>query len=222
MFEILAQGNNLERILWGLWITTKIAFLSIIFSFVFGIIFGVLMTSKSLAVRLFFRFYLEAIRIVPILVWLFLIFYFLPKISPIYLDSTASAIVVFVLWGSIEMADLVRGSIESLPKHQVESALSLGMSQSAINRYIILPQIIAKILPSAINLATRIIKTTSLVPLIGVVEMLKVGQQIIEASIFTQPNAPFFIYGAIFVAYFIVCYPLSLLSAHLEKKFSYN
>lgn len=221
MFEILSEGNNFSRILYGLFVTAKIAFISIIFSFILGIIFGVLMSSKNLFIKIFFRLYLEIIRIVPILVWLFVVFYFLPKISHIYLDSTMSAILVFVLWGSIEMGDLVRGSIESLPKHQIESALSLGFSQSAINRYIILPQIIIKILPSSINLATRIIKTTSLVPLIGVIEMLKIGQQIIEASIFTHPQAPFYIYGAIFIAYFIVCYPLSLLSAYLERKFSY-
>ncbi|RDU63992.1 amino acid ABC transporter permease [Helicobacter sp. MIT 14-3879] len=221
MFELLNEGNNLERILFGLLLTTKIAFISIIFSFIFGIIFGIIMTSKNKFINLFFRFYLESIRIVPILVWLFLIFYGLPKISPFHFSSSVSAIIIFVLWGSIEMGDLVRGSIISLPKHQIESALSLGMEQKTINRYIIMPQIIARILPSSINLASRIIKTTSLLPLIGVVEMLKVGQQIIEASILKVPDASFYIYGTIFILYFAICYPLSILSSYLENKFKF-
>jgi polar amino acid transport system permease protein len=61
------------------------------------------------------------------------------------------------------------------------------------------------------------IKTTSLIALIGVVEMVKVGQQIIEASRLTVPSAALWIYGVIFFLYFIVCYPISLLSAKLEK-----
>ncbi|MDE6886823.1 MAG: amino acid ABC transporter permease [Helicobacteraceae bacterium] len=219
MFEILSDGNNLNRILYGLFVSIKISFISIILSFIFGIIFGILMTSKNIFVRLFFKFYLESIRIVPILVWLFLVFFGLSSI--VNLSSFASAIIVFVAWGSIEMADLVRGSILNLPKHQVESARALGMQEMAINRYIILPQIVAQILPLSINLASRIIKTTSLAPLIGVVEVLKTGQQIIEASILKIPDAPFYIYGLIFILYFIACYPLSLLSSYLEKKFRY-
>ncbi|RAX51718.1 amino acid ABC transporter permease [Helicobacter sp. 16-1353] len=221
MFEILSDGNNLQRILLGLLVTIKIAFISIFFSMIFGIIFGVIMTSKNIIIQAFFRFYLEAIRIIPILVWLFLVFFGLPQISSISLDSTTSVIIVFVAWGSIEMADLVRGAILSLPKHQIESALSLGMTQGMVNRYIILPQITVRMLPLAINLSSRIIKTTSLAPLIGVVEVLKTGQQIIEHSMLQIPDAPFWIYGLIFFLYFIACYPLSLLGSYLEEKYKY-
>lgn len=221
MFEILSDGNNFQRILIGLFVTMKIALISIIFSILLGIIFGVIMTTKNIFIKSFFVFYLEAIRIIPILAWLFLIFFGLPQISNISLSSTTSVIVVFVAWGSIEMADLVRGAILSLPKHQIESGLSLGMSSNMINRYIILPQIIVRMLPLAINLSSRIIKTTSLAPLIGVVEVLKTGQQIIESSILKIPDAPFWIYGLIFCLYFIACYPLSLLSYYLENKYKY-
>lgn len=221
MFEILNDGQNLSRILTGLGVTIKIAFISIFFSMIFGIIFGVLMVSKNIILSLFFRFYLEFIRIMPPIVLLFLVFFGLPQISSISLDSTTSAIIVFVLWGSIEMADLVRGVILSLPKHQVESSLALGMSPLMISRYIILPQVFIRLLPLAINLSSRIIKTTSIAPLIGVVEVLKTGQQIIEYSILKIPDAPFLIYGLIFILYFIICYPLSWLSSYLEKKYQY-
>ena len=77
-----------------------------------------------------------------------------------------------------------------------------------------------RLIPQALNLVTRMIKTTSLIVLIGVVEVVKVGQQIIEASRLFDPNAALWIYGTIFFMYFIICYPLSLLSTKLEKKWN--
>lgn len=75
-------------------------------------------------------------------------------------------------------------------------------------------------LPGAINLATRMVKTTSLVVLIGVIDVIKVGQQIIEISRLQVPTASFWVYGFIFVLYFIICYPLSKLSRRLESKWN--
>ena len=84
--------------------------------------------------------------------------------------------------------------------------------------FIILPQTIRRLLPLSINLVTRMIKTTSLVMMIGVVEVLKVGQQIIEANRTSSPNAAFGVYGTVFLLYFIGCWPISMLSKYLEKK----
>ena len=84
-------------------------------------------------------------------------------------------------------------------------------------RRVILPQTLRRLAPPAVNLITRMIKTTSLVVLIGVVEVLKVGQQIIDANRFNYPTASLWIYGLIFALYFLICWPISLLSRHMEK-----
>ena len=84
--------------------------------------------------------------------------------------------------------------------------------------FVIIPQIIRRMLPLSINLITRMIKTTSLIMMIGIVEVLKVGQQIIEANRKSSPNAAFGVFATIFVLYFVVCWPVSLLSKYLEKK----
>ena len=84
--------------------------------------------------------------------------------------------------------------------------------------YIIIPQSIKRMIPSAINLTTRMIKTTSLVALIGVIEVLKVGQQIIESSLFNNPSAPLWVYAFISGLYFIICFPVSTLSKKLETR----
>ena len=123
-------------------------------------------------------------------------------------------------WEMGEMGDLVRGALVSIPKHQYESAEALGMSKAQVYYHIVIPQAVRRLIPMSINLVTRMIKTTSLVMMIGVVEVMKVGQQIIEANRMVSPNAVFGIYGTILLLYFLICWPISMLANHLEKKWN--
>lgn len=210
--------NNFSRLLEGLLVTARIAFISVVISTILGIVFGIVMTSKNKVIKIVSTIYLETIRIIPILVWLFIVYFGVATAMNIHLEGEFVATLVFSIWGIAEMGDLVRGAITSIPKHQEESARSIGLNKLQIYRYILIPQAIRRIIPGAINLSTRMIKTTSLVILIGVVEVVKVGQQIIERAILKDPTASFWIYGIIFIMYFILCYPLSLISKSLEKK----
>lgn len=97
-------------------------------------------------------------------------------------------------------------------------SLPLGMSRAQTYWYIIIPQTVRRLIPLSINLITRMIKTTSLVLMIGVVEVLKVSQQIIEANRMASPNAAFGIYLTVFMLYFLACWPINLLASCLEKK----
>lgn len=87
------------------------------------------------------------------------------------------------------MSDLVRGALSSIPKHQYESSEALGLSKVQTYLYIIIPQTLRRLIPLSINLITRMIKTTSLILMIGVVEVLKVAQQIIEANVWPAEAA---------------------------------
>jgi len=133
------------------------------------------------------------------------------------LQVPEKSVLVFTLWGGAEMGDLVRGALIAIPRHQYESAYALGLSPRQTMRRVILPQTLRRLAPPAVNLITRMIKTTSLVVLIGVVEVLKVGQQIIDANRFNYPTASLWIYGLIFALFFLICWPISLLSRHMEK-----
>lgn len=215
--QVLFQGNNLLRIFQGLGVTVGISLISVLLSLLLGTVLGIIMTSHSRGIRLLTRFYLEFIRIMPQLVLLFLIYFGLARTFDINISGELSAIIVFTLWGTAEMGDLVRGSITSLPKHQFESGQALGLTQLQLYLYIIIPQVLRRLLPQAINLVTRMIKTTSLIVLIGVVEVTKVGQQIIDSNRLTIPTASFWIYGTILILYFAVCFPISKLSTYLEK-----
>lgn len=219
--RVIFEGKNIERLFGGLFITIKIAFISIIIGTLVGILIGIIRTSKSKPVRLINRLYLEAFRIIPTLVWLFIFYFGVTTALNIELSGEIVSIIVFSLWGAAEMGDIVRGALESLPKHQIESGLSLGLNFFGLYRYILIPQALRRMLPGAINLATRMVKTTSLVVLIGVMDVTKIGQQIIELSRLQVPTASFWVYGIVFMLYFIICYPLSLLSKKLEAKWKY-
>lgn len=218
--SVIFQGKNLQRIFEGLLTTAEIAFISIIIGSLLGIILGLSRTSKYKIVLFINRVYLEAFRIIPTLVWLFIFYFGVTTALNVNLSGEAVSIIVFTLWGAAEMGDIVRGALQSLPKHQIESGKALGLNNFQLYRYIMIPQAVRRMLPGTINLATRMVKTTSLVVLIGVIDVVKIGQQIIETSRFEFPTASFWIYGFIFFLYFIICYPLSKISKNLEQKWN--
>ena len=218
--EVLLKGKNMVRLLGGLWVALRVSLIAVAISIPLGLLLGVLMTRKNIVLRAVLRLYLEFIRIMPQMVLLFLVYFGTTRAFGWDLSGETAAVIVFVLWGTAEMSDLVRGALIAIPKHQYESSEALGMSRAQTYWYIIIPQTVRRLIPLSINLITRMIKTTSLVLMIGVVEVLKVTQQIIEANRMASPNAAFGLYGTVFVLYFLACWPISMLAGHLEKKWS--
>ena len=216
--EVLLKGKNLARILGGLDAALKISMISVAISIPLGIILGILMTWKNPICRAILRCYLEFVRIMPQMVLLFLVYFGTTRAFGWDLSGELASMIVFTVWGTAEMSDLVRGALISIPIHQYESAEALGLTRMQSYRYIILPQVVRRLLPLSINLITRMIKTTSLLLMIGVVEVLKVAQQIIEANRMSSPNAAFGIYLTVLFLYFIACWPISLLAKYLEKQ----
>lgn len=216
--RVLFQGTNFLRLCQGIWVSLRIALIAMIFSIVLGILLGIIMTSKSKIIKSICRVYLEIVRIMPQLVLLFLVYFGAAKHMGINFSGELAAIIVFTFWGTAEMGDLVRSALISVPSHQYESGFALAMTKLQVFMHIIIPQTIKRLIPSAVNLLTRMIKTTSLVVLIGVVEVVKVGKQIIDANRYTTPDAALWVYGAIFVMYFVICFPFSKLAEVLERR----
>lgn len=216
--QVLFQGNNFLRLLQGLFVSLRISLVAMVLSILLGILFGVIMTSKNPVIRFLCRFYLEVVRIMPQLVLLFLVYFGVAKHFGVNLSGEVAAVIVFTFWGTAEMGDLVRSALLAIPIHQYESGYALGMTNMQVFFHIIIPQTIRRLLPSSVNLLTRMIKTTSLVVLIGVVEVVKVGKQIIDANRYTIPTSALWVYGTIFLLYFIICFPFSKLSGILERK----
>ena len=217
---VLSKGNNPSRLLGGLGVTLGLSLVSVALSVALGLVVGVLMSRKNPVIRALMRLWLETVRIVPQLVLLFLVYFGMAKAFNLQMSGETAAVIVFTFWGAGEMGDLVRGAITSIPRHQRESGAALGLTQGQVWRFVLLPQAARRLVPQAINLATRMIKTTSLVMLIGVVEVLKVGSQIIDAARYDAPQGAVWVYGAVFLLYFLACWPISLLARHLEKRWA--
>lgn len=217
-FEVLFKGNNMLRLFQGLGVALQISLISVCISIVLGIIVGMFMTHDNRGIKAVTRAYLEIVRIMPQMVLLFIVYFGATKALGLNLSAEASSIIVFSFWGTAEMADLVRGALISIPPIQYESSVSLGLGKLQTYIYVIIPQIVRRMIPLSINLITRMVKTTSLVMMIGIVEVLKVGQQIIEANRKSSPNAAFGVFATILLLYFFACWPISCLSKYLEKK----
>jgi len=216
--EVLFKGKNFARLLEGLGVALRISLISVVISIVAGIGVGMLMTWKNPISRAITRCYLEIVRIMPQMVLLFIVFFGTTRVFGWNLSGEISAVIVFSFWGTAEMGDLVRGALISIPQHQYESAYALGLTGIQTYQYVVLPQTVRRLIPLSINLITRMIKTTSLILMIGVVEVLKVAQQIIEANRMSIPNAAFGLYLTVFLLYFLACWPFSLLARYLEKR----
>ena len=215
--EVLGKGKNFVRLLDGLWIALRISLIAAAISIGAGILLGIAASRNRSVASVILRIWLGIIRIMPQMVLLFLMYYGTTRAFGWKLSGEMSAIIVFSLWGAAEMGDLVRGAVSSIPAIQRESAEALGLQPVQVYRWIILPQAVRRLIPLSINLITRMIKTTSLVTLIGVVEILKVGQQIIDANRKASPNAAFGVYLTILVMYYLACRLLSLAAKELEK-----
>ncbi|HDX8596604.1 amino acid ABC transporter permease [Aeromonas dhakensis] len=193
--------------------TLAISLLAILFATLGGVGYGVLAQQGGRLTRVVLRVYLELFRVVPVLVWLYLFFFGLPIFFGLDIPAFWCAVLVLALWGASEVGEVVRGGLNSLARCQQEAGLALGLSRWQLYRHVLLPQALQRLTPPTINIYTRIIKTSSLAVLIGVVEVIKVGQQIIERT-----YGSLLIYGLLFLFFFLVCYPLSLVSRRLEQQ----
>ncbi|MDX7901105.1 amino acid ABC transporter permease [Aeromonas media] len=193
--------------------TLAISLLAILFATLGGVGYGVLAQQGGRLTRGVLRVYLELFRVVPVLVWLYLFFFGLPIFFGLDIPAFWCAVLVLSLWGASEVGEVVRGGLGSLARGQQEAGLALGLSRWQLYRHVLLPQALQRLTPPTINIHTRIIKTSSLAVLIGVVEVIKVGQQIIERT-----YGSLLIYGLLFLFFLSVCYPLSLASRRLEQQ----
>ncbi|MCI1665488.1 MAG: amino acid ABC transporter permease [Atopobiaceae bacterium] len=218
--EILFQGETISRLLSGLMVTIRISLVSVAISIPVGVVVGIAMSSRHLLVRAVLRAILEFVRVMPQLVLLYVVFFGSATAFGLDLSGEAASVIVFSLWGAAELGDLVRGALASIPPIQYDSAYVLGLSRMQTFVHIILPQALARLMPPTMNLVSRMVKTTSLCMLIGVVELIRVGQQIIDFNRFQYPTGALWVYLAIFVMYFLVCWPLSIASRRLERRWA--
>lgn len=173
--SVLFTGDNFTRLLGGLGTSITVAGLALLVGIPLGIILGALRILRNPVLRAVLRLYLEFFRIVPTLVLLFLTYYILPRELGVQVDGVTVAVVTFGLWVAAEISDIVRGSLISVSDHQVDAGKALGMNGLQVLWYVRIPQSINLMVPATINLAARVIMTTSLLLLISVIDVITVG-----------------------------------------------
>jgi polar amino acid transport system permease protein len=210
--------GSYQILLDGLVSTLLLSISCIAVSLIIGVVIGVMHTSKRSLIKWLAKVYSELFRGLPIVITLFMVFFILPELG-VEVNSFISAMIGLSLWSSANISVTVRGAIQSIPPTQVEASMALGLSSLQTMRYVILPQAFRRMLPSVIGLLSNLVQTTSLSILIGNLDLLKSAQTLIErVEILEGGEIAFQVYSLLLLVYFIICYPLSLLSKRMEKK----
>jgi polar amino acid transport system permease protein len=180
---------------------------------IFGLLFTMLRISKNKILRNISQFYIAFFQGTPLLMQLFLIFFGIPIVLGFDVPAFVSASVALIFYASAYLADIWRGSVESIPNTQWEAGTSLGLSWIDQFRFVILPQAVKISIPPTIGFLVQVIKNTSLTSIIGYVELTRRGQILNNVTF-----RPFIIFSMVGAIYFGVCYPLSLYSKRLEAE----
>jgi len=203
--------TNLLFILKGLWLTLQISFISIVLSTIFGTILAVMRNGKNKLLKLIASIYIEFVRNVPNLLWIFTIFLVFK------MKSTPAGITAFTLFTSAALAEIIRGGLNAVDKGQYEAGMSQGFTSAQILYYIILPQAIRKMLPAIISQFVTVIKDTSLLYSVIALQELFGASQILMGRYF-EPEQVFSLYILIALIYFIFNFAISSLSHKLAKR----
>jgi polar amino acid transport system permease protein len=193
--------------------TIVLSLVALIGGGILGLLVTMMRISSNRILKTISRFFIAFIQGTPLLMQLFIIFFGIPILLGYDVPAFLSASIALILYSSAYLADIWRGSVESIPKAQWEAGTALGLSWLQQFRYIILPQAIKVSIPPTIGFAVQVIKNTSLTSIIGYVELTRQGQ-ILNNVMFR----PFAIFAMVGVIYFALCYPLSLYSKALERK----
>ncbi len=219
--DLVAEGDDIgaERhwkvgpLTWGLWVTIWISFVSGLIGLVIGLITGLCRISKNPTLRGLAVFYIELIRGTPLLVQIFIFYFFIGTV--LNLDRTVAGIGALALFVGAYTAEIIRAGIQSIPKGQTEAARSLGMSTAETMIYIVLPQAFKRVLPPLAGQFISLIKDSSLISVIAITDLTKSGREIITSSF-----ATFEIWFTVAILYLLVTSVLSQLLFWLERRFA--
>jgi polar amino acid transport system permease protein len=181
-----------------------------------GALLGVARVSSRRAIRWPTAALVQLVRAVPLLLVVFWVYFFLPAVTGVKTGQATTMLMVLVLFDGIYLAEIVASGIRALPKGQLESARSLGLSYPQALRLVVLPQTLRNGLPSIVSQLVSTIKATSLGYIIGLSEVSFIATQV-NTLVFTQAVE---VYLILALTYFILCFGLSRLAFLLERRLS--
>jgi general L-amino acid transport system permease protein len=222
VFFLLYGGLGLTEVKsnkWGgLLLTLFLGIGGILIAFPMSVFLALGRRSKMPAISALCTIFIEFIRGVPLITLLFFGSIMLPLFLPegLNLDTVIRALVAVTLFQAAYAAEVIRGGLQAMPKGQYEAAQALGLSYWQMNYQIILPQALKITIPALVNTALGLFKDTSLVIIIGLMDLLGVGRMALTDS--KWYGLSYEVYAFVAAVFFIFCFGFSRYSLYLEKK----
>lgn len=203
--------NNMRFIFEGVLLTLYISFIAIVLSTIFGTILAVMRNQNNKFLKWLAATYIEIVRNVPNILWIFVIFLIFR------LKSVDAGVVSFTVFTTAALAEIIRGGLNSVSPGQIEAAQSQAFSSGQILWYIVLPQAFQNMLPAIMSQFVTVVKDTSfLYAVIALQEML--GKASILMGRYTATSQVFVLYGLLAVIYFVINYSISFFARYLAKR----
>jgi polar amino acid transport system permease protein len=199
----------------GLGVTIAFTAAIVVFGLASGLIAAMGRLSRFSALRVSALAFIELFRCTPILVQLIWFYYALPILAGIEMTPVAAAMLALSLYGGSFYAEIIRGGIVSIDQGQSEAGAALGMTPRQTMRRIVLPQAIKRMIPALMNQSIMQFKNTSLVSVLAVPDLVYQSQIAAHDSF-----RPLETYTAVAIAYFLILFPLTLLSGYGERRLS--
>ena len=197
----------------GLVATVILSTLGLLGGTVLGIILALLQLSRQTLAKIIATGWILLFRSIPLLLLLFLAYYVSPILLGVDISAFVFAVVGLNLYSSSYAAEIIRTGLLAVPRIQSEAGLTLGLSKAAVLRLIVLPQALRIILPSYMGLYTVVIKDSSLVVVLGYIELTRATRIAVEIT-----YEPFPFYLLALLLYFMLCYPISIFSQNMERR----
>lgn len=207
--------NSLPLYRQAAWATLKLGFWGILISLVIGLICSIALYFKLKGLKTIVKIYIELSRNTPLLIQLFFLYFGLTKLGITLSENTCAIIGLSFLGGSY-MAEAFRSGLEAVSRSQIESGLSIGLSQAQLVRYVIFPQAFSVSMPSVAANCIFLLKETSIVGAIAVVDLMNVTKDLIGMYYQTFESLLMLV-----AAYLIIILPLSMLLTWLERRVRY-
>lgn len=208
-------GTNVWQ---GLLLTVVTAVVSIALSFPVGVLLALGRRSPLPVIRTLSVLYIEVIRGLPLIGVLFVAGVMLPLILPsqVQLDAVFRAICGLTLFSAAYLAENVRGGLQSIPQGQIEAAKALGLNPMLVLGLVVLPQALRSVIPAIVGQFIGLFKDTSLLSIIGLVELTGVSRSVLSQPRFIGRHGEVYLF--IGLLYWLFCYLMSLGSQRLERQ----
>lgn len=213
-WNVVFTGGRLLLILRGVEITIAISLVSLVIGVVIGLLTALVRMSRVRVLSPLLYIYVDFFRTTPALVQLIWIFYVLPILLGVSLSAFVAGSIALSLNAGAFLSEVFRAGLVSISKGQQDAAHVLGLSRFATLRYVIVPQALRRVLPPMGNIFIGLIKDSSLLSVIAVAELTYQVQTSVS-----QTFRPLELYTALAIVYFLITYPLSLLTSALERRY---